>query len=69
MSRKGAIVVSDPKEEQFISRLFLVKKRDGRNCPVVNLKSLNSNILCQHFKIEGLLLLKEILLPGEKRAR
>ena len=29
MSKKGAIVVSDPKEDQFLSSLFLVKKKDG----------------------------------------
>ena len=29
MLRKGAIVVSDPKEDQFLSSLFLVKKKDG----------------------------------------
>ena len=30
MLRKGAIVVSDPKEDQFLSFLFLLKKRDRR---------------------------------------
>ena len=29
MSKKGAIVVLDPKEDQFLSSLFLVKKKDG----------------------------------------
>ena len=29
MLRKGAIVVSDPKEDQFLSSLFLLKKKDG----------------------------------------
>ena len=69
MSKKGAIVVSDPKEDQFLSSLFLVKKKDGGNCPVVNLKDLNRNIPYQHFKMEGLLLLKEMLLPGEKMCK
>ena len=69
MSRNGAIVVSGPKEEQFVSWLLLVKKRDGRSCPVVNLKNLNSNIPFQYFKIEGFFLLKEIFLPGEKCAK
>ena len=31
MLRKGAIAVSDLKEDQFISFLFLVKKRDSRS--------------------------------------
>ena len=29
MLRKGSIVVSDPKEDQFLSSLFFVKKKDG----------------------------------------
>ena len=53
MSRKGTIEVSYPKQDEFLSALFFVKKRDGQNCPVVNLKDLNSNILYQHFKWKG----------------
>ena len=45
MLRKGTIVVPDPKEDQFLSSLFLVKKKDEENRPVVNLKELNRNIL------------------------
>ena len=69
MLRKGAIVVSDPKEDQFLSSLFLVKKKDGENRPVVNLKDLNRNIPYQHFNMEGLFLLKEMLLPGNKMCK
>ena len=29
MLKKGAIVVTDPKEDQFLTSLFLVKKKDG----------------------------------------
>lgn len=65
--RKGIIVVSDSKENQFLSFLFLVKKRDGRNCLVVNLTDLNSNILYQYFKMEDLFLLKKMLLLGNKK--
>ena len=66
MLRKGAIVVSDPKEDQFLRSLFLVKKKDWGNRSVVNLKDLNSNIPYQHLKMEGLLLLKKMLLLGDK---
>ena len=48
MLRKGAVIVSDPKEDnfgsQFLSLLFLVKKKHEGNHPVVNLKNLNINI-------------------------
>ena len=53
-----------PKEDQFLSSLFLAKK-DRRNSAVVSLKDLNRNIMYQHFKMEGLFLLKEMLLPGD----
>ena len=43
-----------------------MKKRDGHNRPVVNLENLNSNIPYQHFKMEGLLVSKEMLFPGHK---
>ena len=69
MLRKGAIVVSDPKEDQLLSSLFLVKKKDGGNHAVVNLKDLNRNIPYQHFKMEELFLLKEMLLPGDRMCK
>ena len=69
MLRKSAMVVLDPKEDQFLSSLFLVKKKDGRIHPVVNPKDLNKNILYQHFKMDGLFPLKEMLLPGDKMCK
>ena len=69
MMKKGAIVVSDVKENQFLSSLFLVKKKDAGNRQVVNLKDLNRNILHQHFKIEELFLLKDMLLPRDKMCK
>ena len=38
MLRKGAIVVSNPKEDQFVSSLSLVKKKDGGESPSVQPK-------------------------------
>ena len=67
--RKDVIVFTDSKEDQFLSSLFLVKKKDGGNRPVVNLMDLNRNIPYQHFKMEGLFLLKEMLLPGDKMCK
>ena len=63
---KGAIVVLDPKEYQFLSSLLHVKKKDGGNRPLVNLMDLDSNIPYQHFRMERLFLLKEMLLSGNK---
>ena len=54
----------DPKEDQFLSVQFLVKKGDGVNRLVVNLEGLNSNISYQHFKMQWLLISKEMLFSG-----
>ena len=44
---------------------FIVKKRDGGNRPVINLKRLNCYIPYQHFKMEGLNLIKDLLREGD----
>ena len=46
---------------EVISAIFLVPKKDGGSRPVINLKRLNSHIVYQHFKMEGLHLLKHII--------
>ena len=51
--------------QEFLSNLFLIDKSDGGKRPVINLSSLNSFILYQHFKIEGLYLLKDLLQEGD----
>lgn len=44
MLGKGAILEVEPWKDQFLSRLFLVPKRDGSFQPVANLKPLNKLI-------------------------
>ena len=58
MLQKGAIQVVSPLKTEFISTVFLFKKKDGGNRPVINLKQLNSFVVYQHFKMEGQHLLK-----------
>ena len=61
MLRKGAIqqVKSEPGE--FLSNLFLVNKKAGGHRPVINIKFLNSLIPYQHFKMEGMHFIKDLL--------
>ena len=54
MLRKGAIRKVQPLKGEFVRNLFLVKKKDGGQRPVTNLKQLNAYIPCCHFKTERL---------------
>ena len=63
--QKGAIAKVDHLEGQFVSPLFLVPKKDGTQRPVINLKKLNSFVEYNHFKMEGIHLLKDLLQPQD----
>lgn len=45
----------------FVSSIFLVDKKDGGHCLVINLKNLNSFVHFQHFKMEGIHMLRDLL--------
>ena len=64
---KGAIIpITQPSAEQgFISTGFLVPKKDGGARPVINLRALNRFISSQHFKMEGVNLLKDLIQSGD----
>jgi len=62
---KGAIVRVQPCPGQFLSRLFLVRKKDGSFRPVVNLKPLNQFMVKAHFKMEGINMVKDLLLRND----
>ena len=58
---KGAIREVVHEDGEFISNLFLVKKKNGKFRPVINLKHLNEFVSYYHFKQENLdLILKGI---------
>ena len=65
MLQKGAIQVVSPMNGEFLSSVFLVKKKDGGNRPVITLKELNFYVTYQHFKMEGLYLLKHLIQIGD----
>ncbi len=53
----------------FISQLFLRPKKDGGWRPVFNLRRLNSFVRYEHFKMEGLFMLKGLLTEGAYLAK
>lgn len=63
--KKGAIQEVSFCQNQFLSSIFLVKKKDTGFRPVVNLKPLNRHITYEYFKMEGLPMLKELLQPKD----
>ena len=63
MLKKGAIQKLPPQEAQrgFYSNIFLVPKKDNKVRPVINLKALNQFVEVQHFKMEGMHNLRDLL--------
>ena len=62
---KGALNMVKPVSDKFLSSLFLVLKRDGKSRPVINLKELNVFLKYEHFKMEGIHLLRDLLQPQD----
>jgi len=61
---KGAIVETTISKESFVSQIFLVEKKEGGQRPVINLKSLNTFVRTEHFKMEGLHILPDLIQAG-----
>ena len=61
MLQKGAIQKVSHLSGEFLSNIFLANKSDEGKSPVINLKNVNSFIPYQHFKMEWLHLLKDLL--------
>ena len=53
LQKQAVVAVVPPCKDQFISRLFLIEKKDGSYWPVINLKPLNTFIQKEHFKMES----------------
>ncbi|XP_056380443.1 uncharacterized protein LOC130275879 [Hyla sarda] len=69
LSSKNAIIQIPSHTSGFLSNLFLVKKKDGGYRPVINLKTLNNYVCYHHFKMEGIHLLRDLLLPEDWLAK
>jgi hypothetical protein len=62
---KLAVHPVDKQTDGFISSLFVVPKKDGGNRPIVNLKPLNQYLIYEHFKMEGIHMLRDLLKQGD----
>ena len=62
---KGAIRKVEPCPGQFVSMLFLIAKKDGSFQPVVNLRPSNQFMARAHFKMEGINMMKDLLLEND----
>ena len=49
----------------FFFQMFLVPKKNGRQRPVITLKRLNQSVKTEHFKMEGIHMLKNLLRAGD----
>ena len=65
MLEKHAIKESTPRGHGFLSTIFLVPKKDGGQRTVINLKSLNKFVYTEHFKMEGIHILRDLLRAGD----
>ena len=65
MLTKGAIRKDQPSKGEFVSNLLPVKKKEGNQRTVMNLKQLKAYVPYCHFKMEGLQSLKYILKKGD----
>ncbi|XP_069057673.1 alpha-2-macroglobulin-like protein 1 [Pleurodeles waltl] len=62
---KKAICRASLHPNGFLSNIFLVEKKDKHFRTVINLKDFNEWLVYRHFKMEGIHLLREILLPND----
>ena len=65
LQKQAIRLVESPSERDFYSNIFLVPKKDGGQRPVINLKALNSFVHPEHFKMEGIHTLKDLLTQGD----
>jgi len=70
LAKKAIFPISHP-VDGFVSNMFAVKKKKEKEAdpqlwrPIINLKRLNSFIVYEHFKMEGLDLVKFIIRRGD----
>lgn len=68
---KQAIQYVPPQQHStgFLSTLFVVPKKGGGHRPIFNLKQLNHFVQYEHFKMEGIHMLRDLLQPNDYMAK
>ena len=61
LEKKAISVVTAPYTQGFLSRIFLVPKKDGSQRPVINLRQLNQFVIWEHFKMESIHLVENLI--------
>ncbi len=64
LAKKAVIEIEDD-SKGFLSALFVVPKKSGGFRPIVNLKALNKFVRYEHFKMEGLETVKNLVRKGD----
>ena len=63
---KQAVCRVSPTTRGLVSRLFVIPKKDGGWCPIINLKWLNQNFMDPpHFRMDTVLDIALLLRPGD----
>ena len=63
--KKGAIEVCSHTPGEFVSRIFMIPKKSGRNRPVIDMRALNELVEYIPFRMEDIYLLKSVLKQGD----
>ena len=66
--RKGAIMEAT-ETPGFFSNIFAIPKKNGGFRPIINLRNLNRHIRYEHFKMEGLDVVRNLLQKGDWLAK
>ena len=61
---KGVVIESQHENGEFISNIFLRRKKDGNYRMILNLKCFNENVSKHHFKMESLQSAVRPMKPG-----
>ena len=64
-TKKGSHGVDQPTSRGVLLHPFSSSQKDGGQRPVINLKPLNQFVQQQHFKMEGIHTLRELIQPGD----